>query len=49
MDKFAPSLFLSQSYGDAWQDYIRMLTPEFCLLGLCHFNRIQRKASGGFS
>ena len=49
MDKFAPSLFLSQSYGDAWQDYRRMLTrPTFACWDYVILTASNEKQAVGF-
>ena len=49
MNKLAPSLFLSQSYGDAWQDYIRMLTrPTFVCWDYVILTASNEKQAEGF-
>lgn len=50
MNKLAPSLFLSQSYRDAWQDYIRMLTrPAFASWDYVILTASNDKQAAGFS
>ncbi len=49
MNKLAPSLFLSQSYRDAWQDYIRMLTrPTFACWDYVILTASNEKQAEGF-